>query len=147
MDDLPDSERTEERRREDRPAEMTDQVEGRRPTARRRSPEARSKPETRGFDSAAGTENDSAPFRTPEHISGTQSDFYSYLIFKGLFGGPDRDRTDDLFHAMEARSQLRHRPTRKGRTLLFSDMGYDSSNLTESSIRSAYRKFSRLQTA
>ena len=29
----------------------------------------------------------------------------------GLLGGPDRDRTDDLFHAMEARSQLRHRPT------------------------------------
>ena len=29
----------------------------------------------------------------------------------GVFGGPDRDRTDDLFHAMEARSQLRHRPT------------------------------------
>ena len=28
-----------------------------------------------------------------------------------MFGGPDRDRTDDLFHAMEARSQLRHRPT------------------------------------
>jgi hypothetical protein len=28
-----------------------------------------------------------------------------------LFGGPGRDRTDDLFHAMEARSQLRHRPT------------------------------------
>ena len=26
------------------------------------------------------------------------------------FGGPGRDRTDDLFHAMEARSQLRHRP-------------------------------------
>ena len=26
-------------------------------------------------------------------------------------GGPDRVRTDDLFHAMEARSQLRHRPT------------------------------------
>ncbi len=38
------------------------------------------------------------------------------LISKGLFGGPDRDRTDDLFHAMEARSQLRHRPTR-GKTL------------------------------
>src|ERR1700677_2654624 len=35
----------------------------------------------------------------------------SYLICKGLIGGPDRDRTDDLFHAMEARSQLRHRPT------------------------------------
>ena len=27
------------------------------------------------------------------------------------FGGPERVRTDDLFHAMEARSQLRHRPT------------------------------------
>ena len=33
-----------------------------------------------------------------------------YPIVK-VFGGPDRDRTDDLFHAMEARSQLRHRPT------------------------------------
>src|SRR6202012_3674688 len=44
------------------------------------------------------------------------------LILKGLFGGPDRDRTDDLFHAMEARSQLRHRPTR-GRTSLFSAKG------------------------
>jgi hypothetical protein len=31
----------------------------------------------------------------------------------GRFGGPGRDRTDDLFHAMEARSQLRHRPTVK----------------------------------
>ena len=31
----------------------------------------------------------------------------------GDFGGPGRDRTDDLFHAMEARSQLRHRPTCK----------------------------------
>jgi hypothetical protein len=28
-----------------------------------------------------------------------------------MIGGPGRDRTDDLFHAMEARSQLRHRPT------------------------------------
>ncbi len=28
-----------------------------------------------------------------------------------MLGGPDRDRTGDLFHAMEARSQLRHRPT------------------------------------
>ena len=27
------------------------------------------------------------------------------------FGGPGRVRTVDLFHAMEARSQLRHRPT------------------------------------
>src|ERR1700685_4860303 len=33
----------------------------------------------------------------------------------GEFGGPGRDRTDDLFHAMEARSQLRHRPTRTDR--------------------------------
>ncbi len=27
-----------------------------------------------------------------------------------LFGGPGEIRTHDLFHAMEARSQLRHRP-------------------------------------
>jgi hypothetical protein len=46
-----------------------------------------------------------------------------------LFGGPDRDRTDDLFHAMEARSQLRHRPTCcKDATLLLSPLGSDSSN-------------------
>jgi hypothetical protein len=32
-------------------------------------------------------------------------------------GGPGRDRTDDLFHAMEARSQLRHRPTFEDTTL------------------------------
>ena len=31
--------------------------------------------------------------------------------FLEIVGGPDRDRTGDLFHAMEARSQLRHRPT------------------------------------
>ena len=30
---------------------------------------------------------------------------------KRSVGGPGRVRTDDLFHAMEARSQLRHRPT------------------------------------
>src|SRR5438128_1562817 len=30
------------------------------------------------------------------------------------FGGPEGIRTLDLFHAMEARSQLRHRPTRQG---------------------------------
>src|SRR5690348_2860306 len=35
----------------------------------------------------------------------------SELLTATGFGGPDRDRTDDLFHAMEARSQLRHRPT------------------------------------
>ena len=33
----------------------------------------------------------------------------------GNFGGPGRVRTDDLFHAMEARSQLRHRPTSRGK--------------------------------
>jgi hypothetical protein len=27
------------------------------------------------------------------------------------FGGPGEIRTHDLFHAMEARSQLRHRPS------------------------------------
>ena len=31
------------------------------------------------------------------------------MAYLGI-GGPGRDRTDDLFHAMEARSQLRHRP-------------------------------------
>ena len=36
-----------------------------------------------------------------------------------LIGGPDRDRTDDLFHAMEARSQLRHRPTLHETLLLY----------------------------
>jgi hypothetical protein len=42
-----------------------------------------------------------------------------FQILEGLIGGPDRDRTDDLFHAMEARSQLRHRPTqRKDLTIL-----------------------------
>jgi hypothetical protein len=39
-------------------------------------------------------------------------DAAKYLLVRELFGGPDRDRTDDLFHAMEARSQLRHRPTK-----------------------------------
>src|SRR5580700_3892612 len=32
-----------------------------------------------------------------------------------IIGGPGRVRTDDLFHAMEARSQLRHRPTEEER--------------------------------
>ena len=35
-----------------------------------------------------------------------------------LIGGPDRDRTGDLFHAMEARSQLRHRPTKEGTSFI-----------------------------
>jgi hypothetical protein len=34
-----------------------------------------------------------------------------HLEVFGRIGGPGRDRTGDLFHAMEARSQLRHRPT------------------------------------
>ena len=37
-------------------------------------------------------------------------------------GGPGRDRTDDLFHAMEARSQLRHRP-------IFEDTNFRAWNL------------------
>jgi PhzF family phenazine biosynthesis protein len=41
-----------------------------------------------------------------------------------MFGGPGRDRTDDLFHAMEARSQLRHRPTsRKEGSIIVADCG------------------------
>jgi hypothetical protein len=35
------------------------------------------------------------------------------LSFFESFGGPEGIRTLDLFHAMEARSQLRHRPTRR----------------------------------
>ena len=46
-----------------------------------------------------------------------------------IFGGPDRDRTDDLFHAMEARSQLRHRPTMP--TFLFSLSRSGSSNVRD----------------
>ena len=47
-----------------------------------------------------------------------------------IFGGPDRDRTDDLFHAMEARSQLRHRPTCcRDATFLLSPLGEVVSNL------------------
>jgi hypothetical protein len=48
-------------------------------------------------------------------------------LLKG-FGGPGRDRTDDLFHAMEARSQLRHRPTRRRTTSILSPLVPDSSN-------------------
>src|ERR1035438_8178070 len=50
------------------------------------------------------------------------------LKYLRLIGGPDRDRTDDLFHAMEARSQLRHRPTYASATLLLSPLSLDSSN-------------------
>ncbi len=38
-----------------------------------------------------------------------------------IIGGPDRDRTDDLFHAMEARYQLRHRPTHSRDFLILAD--------------------------
>ncbi len=44
------------------------------------------------------------------------------------FGGPGRDRTDDLFHAMEARSQLRHRPTLWKALFIFSLTAVVSSN-------------------
>ncbi len=40
-------------------------------------------------------------------------------------GGPGRDRTGDLFHAMEARSQLRHRPTCEGEISLGSEFTFE----------------------
>jgi hypothetical protein len=40
-----------------------------------------------------------------------QSIFVSLCFVGVCFGGPGEIRTHDLFHAMEARSQLRHRPT------------------------------------
>src|SRR5215475_9085279 len=45
-------------------------------------------------------------------------------LLMSLDGGPGRDRTDDLFHAMEARSQLRHRPTCEDTTLGANDPIY-----------------------
>ena len=36
-------------------------------------------------------------------------------------GGPDRDRTGDLLNAIQARSQLRHRPTRRERLSIIPD--------------------------
>ncbi len=48
-----------------------------------------------------------------------------------IFGGPDRDRTDDLFHAMEARSQLRHRPTLREDNLYSQGCGPWSQTLHE----------------
>ncbi len=47
-----------------------------------------------------------------------------------MIGGPDRDRTDDLFHAMEARSQLRHRPTLRV-YILFCPAPPESSNASQ----------------
>jgi hypothetical protein len=48
-------------------------------------------------------------------IATASLDTISSLFNMIIIGGPGRDRTDDLFHAMEARSQLRHRPTCCGR--------------------------------
>jgi hypothetical protein len=53
--------------------------------------------------------------------------FWGVRYVVEIIGGPDRDRTDDLFHAMEARSQLRHRPT-QGTTYPFSRMRASKSN-------------------
>ena len=61
------------------------------------------------------------------------SRFSANPLVVGFIGGPDRDRTDDLFHAMEARSQLRHRPTLGEELHLFSSTGCDSSNLAGTS--------------
>ena len=36
-----------------------------------------------------------------------------------LIGGPDRDRTDDLFHAMEARSQTAPQAHIEGKQLFY----------------------------
>jgi hypothetical protein len=44
-------------------------------------------------------------FSTYQHLCGRLPHGFQrpkYLIYKGLIGGPDRDRTGDLFHAMEA---------------------------------------------
>jgi hypothetical protein len=55
--------------------------------------------------------------------------FWGVRYVVEIIGGPDRDRTDDLFHAMEARSQLRHRPTRWDEQPLFSWMRHRKSNV------------------
>ena len=55
-----------------------------------------------------------------------------------IIGGPDRDRTDDLFHAMEARSQLRHRPTLRKNFLYSRGL---------SLIRQTPSRFEQLRTA
>jgi hypothetical protein len=40
-------------------------------------------------------------FSTYQHLCGRLPRGVQAMIYKGLIGGPDRDRTDDLFHAME----------------------------------------------
>ncbi len=42
----------------------------------------------------------SAPFHTFEQSQATDNATHKYLNLGDLFGGPDRDRTDDLFHAI-----------------------------------------------
>jgi len=59
----------------------------------------------------------SAPFRTLGRVHEKMEMPQAY-VSQGFIGGPDRDRTDDLFHAMEARSQLRHRPTHRRDSLI-----------------------------
>jgi hypothetical protein len=93
----------------------------------------------------AGTRSGSFPYVNKEHEvyggpgrdrtddlpgrAGTRSGSFPYVNKEHeVFGGPGRDRTDDLFHAMEARSQLRHRPT--SGLHLFSPTGMKSSNQT-----------------
>ena len=52
----------------------------------------------------------SAPFHTFERCRARENATPKCLIYGGLFGGPDRDRTDNLFHAMRAhKSTLREK--------------------------------------
>ena len=52
----------------------------------------------------------SAPFHTFAQCLAPDNTAHNYLILLGLFGGPGRDRTDDLFHAI--RKSLRVLPFR-----------------------------------
>jgi hypothetical protein len=52
------------------------------------------------MDAARGSVKISAPFRTLGHAERELADVGKPLLRHGLFGGPDRDRTDDLFHAI-----------------------------------------------
>ncbi len=45
-------------------------------------------------------------------VEAHESFSYVYVLLGFWVGGPGEIRTHDLFHAMEARSQLRHRPVR-----------------------------------
>ncbi len=54
----------------------------------------------------------SAAARSSRAGSGSQPEPDVLVADVLYFGGPGRVRTVDLFHAMEARSQLRHRPCR-----------------------------------